>query len=112
MSSLVPANQIEQLVGARRHPLYHFICGRSADGLAYILHPDECRAMWDDLRDCPWSLALDRRTYYLPPDEPFIVRYRQGELEVSGPVPADYQIEVGEHMSSTPQRRTLSKNHY
>ena len=94
MTSPVPADQIETLVGARRHPTEHIIRGRSDDGMAYILHPDQCRDMYADLRDCPWSLALDRETY-LPPDVPLTVRLRRGRLDASGPVPDGYRLKAG-----------------
>ena len=85
MTERVPANRIEALVGAKRHPWRHIIRGAMDGpdaGLAYILHPDDCRNHWDDLRDCPWSLALDRGGVWLPDDLPHHVRLRNGELLV------------------------------
>lgn len=35
---------------------------------------------WDDLRDCRWSLALDRAEVWLPDDQPHYVRVRNGQL--------------------------------
>ncbi|GAB3988819.1 hypothetical protein [Nocardioides marmoraquaticus] len=59
MTNLVPAEDIQRIVGARRHPLFHL--GRAAsDGeTVYILHSKLCRDFGIDLRDCPFSLALD-----------------------------------------------------
>lgn len=63
MTRLVPATDIEQLVGARRHATEHLGRAVSAEKTVYVLHPEECRDRHDagerDLRECPFSIALD-----------------------------------------------------
>ena len=80
MSTRVPADQIEAVVGVKRHQTAHVIRGDYATGMAYILHPHDCLARYADLRDCPWSLALDRGDAWLPDDKPHYVRVRNGQL--------------------------------
>ena len=82
MSERVPASQIEGLVGAHRHPTEHIVRGDSpsGSGVAYIMHPAVCLARYDDVRECPWSLALTRGEVWLPDDLPHRVRLRNGEL--------------------------------
>lgn len=60
MSNLVNPDDIEQIVGTQRHPTRHYARAVSAEQTIYILHSAECRERYDDLRDCPWSLALDK----------------------------------------------------
>lgn len=60
MSELVPADKIEQIVGARRHPHQHLGRAVSAEQTVYVLHSQQCKDSGIDLRDCEWSLALDR----------------------------------------------------
>lgn len=59
MSGLVPAEQIEGIVGVPRHPERHYGRAVSADRRVYILHSQDCLDSGIDLRDCPYSLALD-----------------------------------------------------
>lgn len=59
MTALVPPSEIEQIVGATRHPTHHYGRAVSAERTVYILHSQECRDTHDDLRNCPFSLALD-----------------------------------------------------
>jgi len=59
MTNLVPADQIEDIVGARRNPTFHLGRAVSAEQQVYILHPQACLNVGDDLYGCPWSLALD-----------------------------------------------------
>lgn len=93
MTDLVPAGQIENIVGARRHPFRHIARGVTPEDRLYILHPDDCRARHADLRDCPWSQALDRGAVaWLPPGVPMLVNVRDGQLITAGDVPADYRI--------------------
>ena len=94
MTERVPADRIEQLVCARRHPTEHIIRGDYTTLTAYILHPAECLQRHTDLRDCPWSLALDREAVWLGTDQPQFVRVRDGHLVASGDVPANYRIET------------------
>lgn len=60
MSELVPAEQIEQIVGAHRHRTLHIGRAVSAEQTVYILHSHECRDSGIDLRECGFSIALDR----------------------------------------------------
>lgn len=69
MTDLVDPDQIEQIVGAQRDPERHL--GRVVMGpedqqfTVFILHSQRCLDEYDhedqigDLRDCPYSLALD-----------------------------------------------------
>ena len=60
MTERVPADEIENIVGRKRSVKDHYARAVSADQTVYILHSRECLALNADLRDCPWSLALDR----------------------------------------------------
>lgn len=63
MTNLVPAEDIERIVGAKRHPTKHLARAVSAEQTVYILHSHQCltesRRYGRDLRSCPFSLALD-----------------------------------------------------
>lgn len=59
MSDLVPADQVERLVGARRHALAHLGRAVSAEQTFYILHSQTCKDSGIDLRACGYSHALD-----------------------------------------------------
>ena len=59
MTDLVPTNEIEAIVGIARHPSYHFGRNSTGDEKIYILHSQECLDREADLRDCPFSVALD-----------------------------------------------------
>lgn len=60
MSELVDASQIEAIVGARRHPTEHLGRAVPEEQQVYILHSQKCLDSGRDLRECPYSLALDR----------------------------------------------------
>ncbi|UIU47024.1 hypothetical protein [Microcystis phage MinS1] len=60
MTDLVPADRIEQIVGARRHALAHLGRAVSAEQTVYILHSQRCKDSGIDLRACGYSRALDR----------------------------------------------------
>lgn len=60
MSNLVPAGDIEQIVGVARHRKAHYGRASSTEQVVYILHSKECLASGIDLRDCRFSVALDR----------------------------------------------------
>jgi hypothetical protein len=82
MSSLVPATDIERIVGVERHQTEHYARAVSKEQTVYILHSADCLRTTPDLRECPWSLALDRG---IDPDEwvqdaPVKVRVRDGLL--------------------------------
>lgn len=60
MAELVDPSRIEDIVGIERHPFRHYARADSAERKVYILHSDTCRQATPDLRDCAFSLALDR----------------------------------------------------
>lgn len=60
MSDLVPASDIERIVGVDRHRKVHYGRAVSAEQRVYVLHSHECKDSGIDLRDCPYSVALDR----------------------------------------------------
>lgn len=60
MTERVPADEIENIVGRKRSVKDHYARAVSAEQTVYILHSRECLATHADLRECPWSLALDR----------------------------------------------------
>lgn len=59
MTNLVPPDIIEEIVGARRHPVQHLARAVSVMQTVYVLHSEKCKASGIDLRDCPYSKALD-----------------------------------------------------
>ena len=81
MSQLVPAEEIEGIVGVTRHATQHWGRAVSAEQTVYILHSQECL---DDpewgLQDCPYSRALDQGidTADWDLDEPVPVIIRNG----------------------------------
>ena len=60
MTTLVPPDRIESLVGARRHRAAHIGRAVAAEQTVYILHSQVCKNSGIDLRECRFSLALDR----------------------------------------------------
>lgn len=84
MADIVPADQIEQIVGIERHPTRHYARAVSAEQTVYILHSQECRDRYDDLRECPFSRALDRGIdeydWSDREDQPVLVRIRDERL--------------------------------
>ena len=61
MTDLVPAPDIERIVGVDRHATDHWGRAVSAEQRVYILHSQECLEdpTWG-LQDCLFSLALDQ----------------------------------------------------
>ena len=59
MSALVPPTEIEGIVGAQRDRTTHLGRAISAEEVVYVLHSQECLDSGADLRECPFSLALD-----------------------------------------------------
>ena len=88
MSDLVPPDKIEQIVGARRHRTAHIVRAVSSEQTVYILHSqkclDDCLIRGVDLRDCVFSLALDRgiepERWAGREDRPFVAGLWQGRL--------------------------------
>ncbi|PFG19850.1 hypothetical protein [Serinibacter salmoneus] len=60
MTRIIPADRIEEIVGARRRKHQHLGRAVSAEATVHILHSQECRDSLDDLRECVYSRALDR----------------------------------------------------
>lgn len=60
MTDLVSPEEIEQIVGVPRAPAAHAARVVSEDQTVYILHSGRCRDSGIDLRECDFSLALDR----------------------------------------------------
>jgi hypothetical protein len=60
MSDLVPAEDIERIVGVQRHYQAHYGRASSTEQVVYILHSKECLDSGIDLRECRFSVALDR----------------------------------------------------
>lgn len=60
MADLVPTSEIETVVGTKRRQTLH--CGRCdfESETFYILHSRECLESGIDLRECVYSLAMDR----------------------------------------------------
>ena len=60
MSELVPASDIERIVGIARHRQAHYARAITAEQTVYILHSQRCLDTGIDLRDCRFSVALDQ----------------------------------------------------
>ncbi len=84
MSEIVPADDIERIVGAKRHAELHLGGAFGAERTVYILHSKRCRDSGVDLRWCPYSVALDKGIrslwwdYY--EDCPVVLDLHYGEL--------------------------------
>lgn len=59
MSDLVPAEDIEAIVGQERHKVCHYGRAVSAEETLYILHSHDCKDSGIDLRECEYSTAQD-----------------------------------------------------
>lgn len=59
MTDIVPTEDIEQIVGVQRDRYEHWGRAVSAEQKVYILHSMVCLRITRDLRQCPFSLALD-----------------------------------------------------
>ena len=59
MSNPVDRDKIESIVGAQRHTRAHWARAVSKEQTVYVLHSHNCLEDYEDLRDCPYSLALD-----------------------------------------------------
>lgn len=92
MTNIVPSSEIEGIVGASRHPTDHIARAVSAehalrvDGselllVVYILHSQACLESCGNLRNCSFSLALDRGIAGIwPEDQPIVVDIVGGRL--------------------------------
>jgi hypothetical protein len=59
MTNIVPAEDIERIVGVPRHPHAHYARAVSREQQVYILHSYMCLGTTRDLRECLFSVALD-----------------------------------------------------
>lgn len=84
MTDLVPADDIERIVGAARHRKVHYGRAVSAEETVYILHSRQCRDSGIDLRECRFSVALDRgidrRMWNGKQDAPVLLGIWSGQL--------------------------------
>lgn len=89
MTERVPAGEIERIVGRKRDPLHHWARAVSAEQTVYILHSEACRLLNNDLRDCPYSRALDTGIDEADwtQDVPVRIRIKHGRL-VQAEIPA------------------------
>jgi hypothetical protein len=55
----VDPTEIEVIVGVPRHPDWHYGRAVSVEERVYILHSQQCHDHYDNLRDCPYSVALN-----------------------------------------------------
>lgn len=88
MTDKVDPRRIEAIVGVERHKTQHFARAVTNERVVYILHSHECLASHADLRDCAFSIALDRGIeHHIPwsgwrrvPDRPVRVEVFRGWL--------------------------------
>lgn len=59
MAELVPMEEIEEIVGQKRHTTCHYGRAVSAEKTVYIMHSRRCLASTPDLLECEYSVALD-----------------------------------------------------
>ncbi len=84
MTELVPPEDIERLVGTSRMNWHHAVRVDTGEKMVYILHSRECKESGRDLRECPFSRALDmgvnmeRWSDYF--DEPMVAAIERGRL--------------------------------
>ncbi len=96
MTDLVDPECIEGIVGVRRHATEHWGRADSGEQTVYVLHSMACRDSTPDLRECSYSLALDRGIEGLAnwfawrdrQDRPVRLAIQEGYL-VPGPGDAD-----------------------
>lgn len=60
MTALADPTEIETIVGVARDDTLHFGRAVSAERTVYILHSRACRDSGRDLRECRYSVALDK----------------------------------------------------
>lgn len=82
MSKIVDGHQIEALVGIARHQTRHYGRADSTRQEVYILHSAECLQTEADLRECPFSRALDLGVDLAQwiQDEPVVLTVGDGHL--------------------------------
>ena len=91
MTERVDPADIERIVGTPRHDSLHYGRAVSDEQTFYILHARDCVADFEDLRDCPFSLALDHGLdldlWSDMLDKPVSLRVKWGQL-LPGVVPS------------------------
>jgi len=100
VADLVPGSEIEAIVGARRDERQHLGRAVSAEETVYILHSEQCRQLHDagtrDMRECLFSLALDRgidpADWAGMEDRPVVLRARGGRLTPATALPQRLQL--------------------
>ena len=104
MSEIVDPEEIERVVGVRRHATLHFGRAVSGEQRVFVLHSEECVASTADLRKCEYSVALDRGIEALYPwlfwstrqDQPLPLTIEKGWLVPQlNPLSADSSAERG-----------------
>lgn len=84
MSRLVDPGSVEDIVGVKRHLDRHYARAISATQEVVILHSHRCKAENADLRDCPYSKAIDRGIVAVEDDWPEDVPVVVAEHSVVG----------------------------
>lgn len=59
MTEVVPADEIEGIVGWPRHATRHYARAVSAERQVYVLHSQQCFDTRPDLNTCMFSVALE-----------------------------------------------------
>ena len=84
MSDLVQPEDIERIVGVQRSTHAHIGRAVSNEQTVYILHSQDCKDSGIDLRECPFSYALDRGIHLSEwegrEDRAVTLRVRNGRL--------------------------------
>ena len=102
MTDLVDPQNIETIVGARRHPYRHIALADTATETVYILHASGCfhRGDGNDLRNCRYSLALDagidRDQWVGHEDAPTYVGLHLGRLVPQNQVEPAWRLKRGD----------------
>lgn len=80
MTDIVPAEDIERIIGVPRHPALHWGRAISSEQTFYILHSRACQTEYTDLRRCPYSQALDLGIFGdWPEDSPVLLMLREDD---------------------------------
>lgn len=84
MADLVPSDEIEGIVGAKRHFAQHLGRAVSETETVYVLHSEQCLESGIDLLECEWTKILERG---IDPDDwagfedrPVALAVRRGRL--------------------------------
>jgi hypothetical protein len=64
MSDFVPSDHVEEIVGAKRDNTLHLARAITAEQRVYLLHSVECVEEFEDLRECEFSLSLEKGIYF------------------------------------------------